>query len=285
MGFRVECVDAETGRAIAGYVTRAGSEAEVRAEAERLGVRITNLAPLDTPQIPDAGEASRATRWNGRPLRWRVEPAVLFGLGFEHPRWGTRLYTSLAVSIALVKWKAVLAFFVVSVAGLLAAIGLDPSGEIVFAMVVLAVLVLPFALCKRHALRRLRATHAPDGFPTLHTLSIEGDELVHDRGGFERRWPLGQICEVHDLPRFLLVTLRDGSEVAIPHRAFAGASQVKAFSSLLIKTTGARLHQAYRSSWVGPEPLIKTNPRLGWLLIIAAVGAGVAVMAWLSLDR
>ncbi len=281
MGFRVECVDAESGRAMEGYVTRAASEAEVRAEADRLGVRITDLTPLDTPPLPDPDDAPLATRWNGRALRWRVEPSVLFRLGFEHPRWGARLYTTLLASVVLVRLKVMFPVLVVSAAGLFAAIGLELSGLTVSLLLSVIVLLVPFALCKRYVLAKLREAHAPRGFPTLHSLTLEGDELVHDRGGLERRIALRQIGEVHELPRFLLISLRDGCEVAVPRQAFAGASRIRAFSSLLAEATSAPLHKAYRSSWVGPEPLIKLNSRLGGFVIFAAIVLWLAIVVFL----
>lgn len=285
MGFRVECVDAESGRAMPAYETRAASEDEVRDEAGRLGVRILRLTPRDTPALPERPDFAHADSWSGRVLRWRVTPAMLVQLGLEHPRWGARLYAALAGSVALLKWKALFNVLVASGIGLLAAIGLDLREGATHAMAAFILLAVPVALIKLYALARLRRLHAPDGFPTLHTLCLDGADLLHDSGGIERRLPLGQVREVHDLPNFLLVTLRNGSEVAVPRRALATRSQAQGFAAVLGQPTGAPVHREFRSRWLGREPLIRTHPRFARAMLGLALVVGVGTIAWIFLAR
>lgn len=86
MPFRVSGHDLVSGRPCAPYETRAASEAEAHAEAERLGVRIGTLEPIASLAAREQADEVALADGSWPRLQWRTSRWALIRLGLEHPR-------------------------------------------------------------------------------------------------------------------------------------------------------------------------------------------------------
>ncbi len=276
MGFRVTAIDCQTGRPVASYDTRTGSEAEARAEAERLGVEVVALEAIERPGVGtgDISDPSLAD-WNEQPMRWRVTPWTLVRLGFEHPRWGRWLYLPLAVSAGLIRAKVLLKLLAAALVAALAAIGIkaDPGAVLLLLMPVL--LFGPVLAIKPYVFSQLRRHHARAGFDFEQHLRAGDDELHYYDGRRTQAIAVDLIAGIDDLPRFVLLSTRRSQELAIPKSAFYSSLHARRFVLALAAAAGITPRLDYRSEWVGERK--PTGPAQQLVRTLALVLLAIAV--------
>lgn len=284
MGFRIEGRDLQTGQPVAPYETRADTEPDARAEAERLGVHILSLTPIDAPTA-EVEYASTLADWTLTPLSWNVGRWSLVRLGFEHPRWAKWLYRPLAVSALLLKTKVLFKAFSAASVSVLAAIGLDAHPAVI-ALVLLPVLLLgPLLVCKPYVFAQLRRLHAPGGLDSRHWLRANDGVLHHFDGRREDTVRPGQVASVHDLPHFVLISTRDAREIAVPKPAFHSATLARRFILTLADAASIEPTLDFRSEWVGQREPVSPFARFLGQLLLFALGAIMLVLLLLLFTR
>lgn len=283
MGFRITATDRQTGRPVASYDTRTGSEAEARAEAERLGVEVVALEAIEPPGVgtSDVTGPSLAD-WNALPLRWRVTPWTLVRLGFEHPRWGRWLYLPLAVSASLIRTKVLPKMLAATLVAAFAAIGIQADPGTVLLLLMPVLLFGPLLAIKPYVFSQLRRHHARAGFDFEQHLRAGDGELHYYDGRLTQVISIDHIAGIDDLPRFVLLSTRRSQELAIPKSAFHSAIRARRFVLALAAAAGIAPRLDYRSEWVGErkptgpaQQLVRTLALV--LLVIAVVFLLVAV--------
>lgn len=284
MGFRITATDRLTGRPVAPYDTRSSSEAEARAEAERLGVEVVALEAIERPGVgTDDVSGPSLADWNEQPLRWRVTPWTLVRLGFEHPRWGRWLYLPMAISASLLRIKVVLKLFAAALVSALAAIGIQADPVTILLLLIPVLLFGPLLAIKPYVFAQLRHHHARAGFDFDQHLRAGDGELHYYDGRRTQAIAIDLIAGIDDLPRFVLLSIRRSQELAIPKSAFYSALRARRFVVALADAAGITPRLDYRSEWVGERKptgpghqLFRTFALVLLLIALAFLLVGVA---------
>jgi hypothetical protein len=279
MGFRVSAVELAGRQPVADYETRAATAEMAHAEAQRLGVEIVELLPLDAPDEPPADTAPDLAEWQAKTMVWIVRRWSLVRLGFEHPTWGKWLYRPVVFGALLLKTKVALKLFAAAVVSMLAMIGVSahPAG-ITFALALVMVLG-PFLLIKPLVFRELQRMHARAGFDRRHRIEVRDDGLLHFDGVDEYVLDPDRIVSVHELPHFVLIGTRSRREIAIPKAAIHPSVHARRFAIALARAAGIAAQLDFRSEWVGERRQDTPAERFRNAMIFFALGAVILLCA------
>lgn len=276
MGYRISGHDLTTGRPCAPYETAAATEAQARAEAERLGIRVQSIEAIETLSARRRADDVALMEWDWPVLQWRTRRFALLRLGLEHPRWGRVLQVTALLSFVLVRSKIVPAMLVTLGGAGLAALGMHADPTLLTFVLAIALLVLPVLLVKPWVFRRLARQHADDGFDRPRRLSVDKGEIRWFDGRTQRVLPANSIARVHQLPHSVLIGLREGGEIAVPAHLFDNAGWARRFAQLLARSSAIEPRLGFRSAWLGPDP--EQTPLAKTLLTVMPIIAIVAVL-------
>jgi hypothetical protein len=102
-------------------------------------------------------------------------------------------------------------------------------------------------------------------------LAVHADGLVVFDGRQERRLRPRELVRIYELPHFVLLMSRNGSELAIPKPAFASGSRARRFARALASVAGFEPDLGFRSEWMGRSPHAGSQGRVFGIAVLCLI--------------